>query len=122
MTGRRKAVPSAMLLVLLAMPAAALVLPPAALAAGESGGGASAGHETPREGRIAEHERAMMEALAMPARTPAEIAAREAAIAAARAQELAEAPNRPQGGGVVDRVDQSLGLPPADPTLGIGRR
>lgn len=64
----------------------------------------------------------MLEALAMPARTPAEIAARQAAIAAARAQELAEAANRPLSSEVVDRVDQLLGLPPADPTLGVGRR
>lgn len=122
MTASRKTVPSAMLLAMLIMPGAALVLSPAALAAGESGGGATARHESPPEGSLAAHERAMMEALAMPARTPAEIAAREAAIAAARAQELAEARNRPSGGGVVDRVDQSLGLPPADPTLGVGRR
>jgi|GEM_PF-3261047 len=68
------------------------------------------------------HEQAMLEALAMPARTPAEIAAREAAIAAARAWGPAEARGLPSDGEVVERVDRLLGLPPADPTLGIGRR
>lgn len=72
--------------------------------------------------RAPAHEQAMLEALAMPARTPAEIAAREAAIAAAHARELAEARGLPSGSGVVERVDRLLGLPPADPTLGIGRR
>lgn len=75
-----------------------------------------------RVGQIAAYEQAMLEALAMPARTPAELAARETAIAAARAQDLAAASNRPLSSEVVDRVDQLLGLPPADPTLGIGRR
>jgi hypothetical protein len=64
----------------------------------------------------------MLDALAMPAETPAQATARARAIAAARAQELAAAGNRPVSETVVSRVDRILGLPAADPTLGLPRR
>jgi hypothetical protein len=46
---------------------------------------------------------------------------RSRAIARARAGELSAAANRPVTSAVVARVDSLLGLPAADPTLGIGR-
>lgn len=61
----------------------------------------------------------MLAALAMPTGTPAEIAARNAAIAAARSQELEEAANKPLSPAVVAQVDQLLGLPPTNPALGV---
>jgi hypothetical protein len=63
----------------------------------------------------------MFAALAMPALTVEQRAARDAAIAAARAQELSLAANRTVSPAVVDRVDALLGLPPTDPTLGVTR-
>ncbi|MBL8696817.1 MAG: hypothetical protein JNK67_00505 [Alphaproteobacteria bacterium] len=71
-----------------------------------------------RVGRIAAYEDAMHVALAMPEATPAQRAAKADAIAAARAQELAAAANKPISPAVVARVDSLLGLPPTDPTLG----
>jgi hypothetical protein len=64
----------------------------------------------------------MMRALAMPATTPEQVARRERAIAAARASGLAAAQGRPVSSSLMSRVDQVLGLPAADPTLGLGRR
>jgi hypothetical protein len=61
----------------------------------------------------------MLAALAMPAATPAEIAARDAAIAAARQNQLAAAANKGLTPGVVAHVDALLGLPPTNPTLGV---
>jgi hypothetical protein len=60
----------------------------------------------------------MVAALAMPAATPAQIAARNAAIAAARTQ-LATASNKTLTPAVVARVDHMLDLPATDPTLGV---
>lgn len=59
---------------------------------------------------IASYENAMSRALAMPAATPAQIAARSAAIAQARSQ-LAAASNKPLSSGTVQQVDHLLGLP-----------
>lgn len=67
-------------------------------------------------GRIADHEQAMLTALTCP-----EGALRDQAIARARAQELEAAANRPVTSAVLRRVDSLLGLPAADPTLGVGR-
>jgi hypothetical protein len=64
----------------------------------------------------------MLSALAMPARTPEEAALRDRAVAAARSQDLAAAANRPLSAAVVERVDQMLGLPATDPSLGVTRR
>lgn len=61
----------------------------------------------------------MLGALAMPAGTRAEIAARNAAIAAARSQELKDAANKPLSPSVVAQVDQLLGLPPTNPAIGV---
>jgi len=64
----------------------------------------------------------MINALAMPTRTPQQVALREQAIAAARAAALAAAGSRPVSGDIVSRVDRMLGLPAADPTLGLPMR
>ncbi len=61
----------------------------------------------------------MQTALALPDATPAEIAARDQAIASARSIELAAAANHPLSPPVVARVDALLGLPPSDPALGV---
>jgi hypothetical protein len=71
-----------------------------------------------RVGQIAAYDNAMLTALAMPAATPAQIAARNAAIAAARTQ-LASASNKILTPVVVARVDNMLGLAATDPTLGV---
>jgi len=68
-------------------------------------------------GKIASYDRAMLAALAMPANTPAQIAARNTAIAAARGR-LAASSNKSLTPAVVSRVDALLGLPAVDPTLG----
>jgi hypothetical protein len=69
-------------------------------------------------GQIAAYDNAMLAALAMPGDTPAQVAARNAAIAAARAQ-LAAATNKTLTPDVVAAVDNRLGLPTTDPTLGV---
>ena len=74
---------------------------------------------TSRVGQIAAYDRAMLAALAMPTATPAEIAARNAAIAAARQNQLAAAANKGLTPAVVSRVDALLGLPPSNPALGV---
>ena len=74
---------------------------------------------TSRVGLIAAYDRAMLAALAMPTATPAEIAARNAAIAAARQNQLAAAANKGLTPAVVSRVDALLGLPPSNPALGV---
>jgi hypothetical protein len=70
-------------------------------------------------GRIAAYEQAMLAALAMPTSTRAEIAARNAAIAAARSQQLKDAANKPLSPAVVAQVDSLLGLPPTNPAIGV---
>jgi hypothetical protein len=72
-----------------------------------------------RVGQIATYDAAMKAAVAMPASTPAQITARNAAIAAARRDDLAVAANKGLTPGVVARVDQQLGLPATDPSLGV---
>ncbi len=75
---------------------------------------------TSKVGQIASYDRAMLSALGMPATTPAQIAARTAAIAAARAQ-LANASNKGLTPDVVAAVDSQLGLPASDPSIGVWR-
>lgn len=72
-----------------------------------------------RVGMIAAYDHAMVAALAMPTATPAQIATRNAAIAAARQNQLAAAANKGLTPAVVSRVDALLGLPPSNPTLGV---
>lgn len=72
-----------------------------------------------RVGMIAAYDGGMLEALAMPAATPAQIAARNAAIAAARQDQLAAAANKGLTPAVVSHVDVLLGLPPSNPALGV---
>ncbi len=72
-----------------------------------------------RVGRIAAYRTAMLVALAMPKATPTEIAARNAAIANARATLLAKAANKPLTARVVAVVDRRLGLPHSNPSLGL---
>jgi hypothetical protein len=81
---------------------------------------AALAHAAPgsKVGQIATYDRAMLTALAMPDITPAQIAARNAAIAAARGQ-LAAASNKSLTPPVVARVDDLLGLPATDPTIGV---
>lgn len=74
---------------------------------------------TSRVGLIAAYDRAMLAALAMPTATPREIAARNAAIAAARQDQLGASANKGLTPGVVAHVDALLGLPPTNPTLGV---
>jgi hypothetical protein len=73
-----------------------------------------------RVGQIASYDRAMLAALGMPANTPAQIAARNAAIASARSQ-LATSANKQVTPAVIARVDTLLGLPVTDPSLGVSR-
>jgi len=68
-------------------------------------------------GKIALYDREMIAALSMPTNTPAEVAARDQAIAEAREQ-LATNTGRTLSPEVVTRVDQLLHLPPVNPTLG----
>lgn len=70
-----------------------------------------------RVGQIATYDRAMLAALALPALTPDQVAARNAAIAAARSQ-LAASSNKTLTPGVVAVVGTRLGLPPSDPSIG----
>jgi hypothetical protein len=72
-------------------------------------------------GMIGAYHNAMMTALAMPTSTPAQTAARNAAIAAARTDVLAQAANKGLTPSVVSTVDRQLGLPATDPTLGVSR-
>lgn len=68
---------------------------------------------------IASYESAMARALAMPAATPAQRAARSGAIAQARGG-LAAASNKPLSGAVVHQVDHLLGLPGVSPNINGG--
>jgi hypothetical protein len=61
----------------------------------------------------------MRSALAMPATTPAQIQARNAAIAHARETQLAPAANKDLTPTAVAQVDHLLGLPASDPSLGV---
>ncbi len=76
-------------------------------------------HASPRSivGKLAEYDRAMQLALAMPQNTPAEIAARNQAIANARLM-LADQTDRTITPQIIARVDSLLGLPPSNPMLG----
>jgi hypothetical protein len=71
---------------------------------------------------IGAYHSAMVAALAMPATTPAQVANRNAAIATARAGLLAPAANKSLTPAVVSAVDQQIGLPATDPTLGVSPR
>jgi hypothetical protein len=73
-----------------------------------------------RVGVMAAYDHAMVNALGMPATTPAQIAARNAAIGAARSQ-LAVSANKQVTPAVATRVDTLLGLPASDPSLGASR-
>jgi hypothetical protein len=55
----------------------------------------------------------------MPSATPAQVAARNIAISAARSTQLAAAANKALTPAVVAQVDKNLGLPAVDPTLGV---
>jgi hypothetical protein len=68
---------------------------------------------------IAAYDKAMIAALAMPATTPAQIQARNAAITQARETQLAPAANKGLTPAVVSQVDKTLGLPQSDPSLGV---
>jgi hypothetical protein len=57
----------------------------------------------------------------MPTATPAQVAARNAAISAARADLLGPAGNKDLTPSVVSAVDKQLGLPATDPTLGVSQ-
>lgn len=70
-------------------------------------------------GQIAAYQAAMKSAVAMPSATPAQIAARNAAIAAARTDLLAPAANKSLTPDVVSAVDRQIGLPETDPSLGV---
>lgn len=70
-------------------------------------------------GQIAAYHGAMVSALAMPATTPDQVAARNAAIAAARADLLAPAANKGLTPATVSAVDKMIGLPDSDPSLGV---
>lgn len=73
-----------------------------------------------RVGQIATYDRAMLSAISLPVSTPTEIAAHNAAIAAARAQ-LATASNKTLTSTVISQIDARLGLPVVDPTVGLTR-
>lgn len=70
-----------------------------------------------RPGQLATYDHAMLSALSMPAATPSQIFARNAAIAAARMQ-LAATANKALTAPVVAHVDELLGLPATNPYLG----
>ena len=70
-------------------------------------------------GQIASYHSAMVTAVSMPTNTPAAVAARNAAIAAARADILGPATNKELTPAVVSAVDSKLGLPETDPSLGV---
>lgn len=70
-------------------------------------------------GKMAAYDRAMIAAINMPSQTPAQIAARTQAISNARSTQLAAASNKALSSAVVARVDELLGLPSTDPTLGV---
>ena len=69
-----------------------------------------------RVGQIATYDRLMRSALAMPAKTPEEIVARNAAIGAARTR-LSTATNKALTGPVISQVDRRLGLPAVSPSI-----
>lgn len=68
---------------------------------------------------VASYESAMSRALAMPAATPAQRAARSGAIAQARSG-LAAAANKPVSAPVAHQVDRLLGLPGLSPNMNGG--
>ncbi len=68
-------------------------------------------------GHIATYDQAMLAALGMPQTTATQIAVRNAAIATARTQ-LAASTNKSLTASVIANVDNMLGLPASDPTLG----
>jgi len=68
--------------------------------------------------QMADYDRRMRAALAMPTDTLAERAARDRAIAGARVH-LAAVSQRRLNSVAVARIDIALGLPPADPRLGV---
>jgi hypothetical protein len=71
-----------------------------------------------RVGMIAGYSTQMQAAIAMPANTPQQIAARNEAITAARAVTLSNAANRAVTPQMVEQVDALLGLPRTNPKLG----
>lgn len=68
---------------------------------------------------IGAYRTSMQAALAMPTATPAQVAARDAAIASARSDLLAPAANKGLTPNVVSAVDKNIGLPASDPSLGV---
>lgn len=72
-------------------------------------------------GLIGAYHNAMVAALAMPAVTPAQVMARNAAIASARADLLAQAANKDLTPAGVSAVDKQIGLPATDPSLGVSQ-
>jgi len=72
-------------------------------------------------GMIGSYRGAMLAALGMPTATPAQVAARNTAIAAARADLLGPASNKELTPSVVSAVDKQIGLPATDPTLGVSQ-
>jgi hypothetical protein len=72
-------------------------------------------------GLIGAYHSAMVAALAMPATTPAQVTARNAVIASARADLLTQAANKSLTPAVVSAVDRQIGLPATDPSLGVPR-
>ena len=68
-------------------------------------------------GKISTYDKLMISALAMPSASPTQIAARNAAITGARLQ-LASTTNKSVTPTVIAKVDQTLGLPATDPSLG----
>jgi hypothetical protein len=72
-------------------------------------------------GQIGAYHNAMVGALAMPATTPAQAAARNSAIASARSDQLAPAANKGLTPSSVAAVDRQIGLPATNPTLGVPR-
>lgn len=70
-------------------------------------------------GKIATYDKAMLAALSLPTATPAEVTYRDQQIAYARDTYLVDAANKPLSPAVVAKVDNMLGLPTSDPTLGV---
>ena len=66
---------------------------------------------TSKVGMIGSYRGAMVTALGMPTATPAQVAARNAAIEAARADLLGPAANKELTPSVVSAVDKQIGLP-----------
>jgi hypothetical protein len=72
-------------------------------------------------GMIGSYRGAMVTAIGMPTATPAQVAARNAAIASARADVLGPAANKELTPSVVSAVDKQLGLPATNPNLGVSQ-